>query len=127
MSETPFDLVEHIKAGGKVRCRDEQLYEVVGPVARPIVMRLIHKLSGSEFAAEFNEDGTHFGATRESGEDLIPVMPEPKRYKRVFWTNEYADRACGSYESQDAANVVASQDRIACIPHEYEFVEGQGL
>ena len=55
--------------------------------------------------------------------DLIEVKP---RIKRTVWLNVYANVVQG-YETRYGADDVASTDRLACIKHEIDCEEGEGL
>ena len=101
------------------------------------------------FKGDFSEryfqryrDGTADGVCNPPGQgDIIRHVPKPKpKVKRTVWMNIYKDNAIFAYLSKERADSAVRKelnsfdendyevvDRIACIPVEIEYEEGEGL
>lgn len=93
---------------------------------KPIVALLLKE--GCEYLRSYFADGTYTGVPGYRNQHSLDLVNIPKKIQRTFWLNFYpegSDAVC--HRSKEAADISALDYRIACIPVNVEFEEGQGL
>ena len=82
--------------------------------------------SGMQEARLHHLDGTCFFDKSEF--ELIEPWVEPRKIKISKWINVYADQSVFNlYPTKEIADRYAASSRIACVYHEFEVTEGDGL
>lgn len=91
-----------------------------------VIVGVIHQEDIGSWVSTWNLDGTKTGGEGSPRYNL--VMSGPKR-KLAGWMNVYCDGDVFTklYRSREEARESAFPNAIACIHHEIEYEEGEGL
>lgn len=79
---------------------------------------------GEEIPRSFTTDGFFFPTRKESSTDLVNVPPPKKTIK--VWVNIY-DGGISPHQTQEIAELRATDRRLACKEITIEYTEGEGL
>lgn len=97
---------------------------------KPIVALLLKE--GCEYLRSYFADGTYTGVPGYRNQHPLDLVNPPKKTQRTVWLNFYPDgsligKSAVCHSSKETADASAPDYRIACIPVNVEFEEGQGL